>query len=164
MLTYAHNVRRLMARSGMTLRDLVNASGLHERTIKAALNGNGKPQARTLHRLAAGLGVATDELFQNSSTLSFRQFDRQTNPAVAELVRAQPDLFRDWSDADFDELCSHFGTGGELTPDGAMRVVMAIREKHAVHRKVALLLESSEAKLLTGFVELLYQKIAVTEV
>jgi hypothetical protein len=37
-----------------------------------------------------------------------------------------------------------------------------MNEKRAVHQKVALLLETSEAVLLVGLVNLLYQKIVVT--
>lgn len=164
MLPFAHNVRRLMARRGLTLRQLVAASGLHERTVKAVLHGNAKPHARTLHRLARGLEVGTDELFQNPAALGVRQFNRQTNPAVDEVIRGQPALFADWSTADFEELYSHFGTGGALSVEGATQVVLAINEKRAVHQKVALLLESGEARLLRGVVDLLYQKIAVTEI
>jgi transcriptional regulator with XRE-family HTH domain len=161
---FAHNVRRLMARNGMTLRELVGASGLHERTVKAALGGSGKPHARTLHRLANGLGVSTDELFQTPSALTHRVFDRQTNPAVQEVVERRPELFTDWTAADFEELYSHFGTGGALSAEGATRVVLAMNKKRSVHRKVALLLESGEADVLVGLVDLLYQKIAVDEV
>ena len=101
MLPFAHNVRRLMVRRGMTLRQLVAASGLHERTVKAALHGNGKPHARTLHRLACGLEVATDELFQLPAALAAQQFDRQTNPEVDAVIRSRPAPFADWSTADF---------------------------------------------------------------
>jgi hypothetical protein len=83
---------------------------------------------------------------------------------VDAIVARDPKRFADWSEADFEELYSHFGTGGALTGEGAERVVAAIDEKRAVHRKVALLLESSQAELLSGFVDLLYQKIAVTQV
>ena len=37
-----------------------------------------------------------------------------------------------------------------------------MNRKREVHQRVALLLESSEADLLIGFVDLLYQKILVT--
>lgn len=161
---YAHNVRRLMARNGMTLRDLVGASGLHERTVKAALSGAGKPHARTLHRLALGLGVSADELFQLPAAARVSAFNRQTNGAVDAIVARDPKRFADWTEGDFEELYSHFGTGGALTGDGAEKVVAAIDHKREVHRKVALLLESSQAELLSGFVELLYRKVAVTDV
>jgi len=164
MSSFAHNVRRLMARHGWTLRELVDASGLHERTVKAVLNGNGKPQARTLHRLAQGLGVPADELFQSPSLLAHRLFDRRTNPAVDEVVKSHPDWFDGWSEADFDELYSHFGTGGALSPEGAHELIRSMNDKRAVHRKVALVLESSQAELLVGLVDLLYQKIVVAAV
>jgi transcriptional regulator with XRE-family HTH domain len=162
MLPYAVNVRRLMARSGMTLAQLVEASGLHARTIKSILNGTSNPHCRTLHRLAAGLGVSSDELFQNPSLLAHRSFDRRTNPAVEEVVDSHPEWFEGWTESDFEELYSRFGTGGALTPAGAAEAVLAMNEKRAVHQKVALLLETSEAGLLAGLVDLLYQKIVVT--
>jgi transcriptional regulator with XRE-family HTH domain len=161
MLDFASNVRRLMARCGMTLQQLVEATGLSERTVKAILGGRGKPHARTLHRLAEGLGVSADEFFQSPSLLAHRLFDKRSNPIVDEVVAGSPQLFEGWTEADFDELYSRFGTGGALTYDGATAVVMAMNEKRDVHRKVALLLESGEAKLLAGFVDLLYQKIIV---
>lgn len=164
MIDYAHNVRRLMARNGMTLRQLIDATGLHERTVKAILAGANKPHARTLHRLAAGLGASTDELFRYSSELSPRErFDRRTNPLVQELVEEHPEWFNDWTPADFSELFSHFGTGGALSAEGAQRLVLDMNRKRATHRKVALLLESGEAELVVGLVDLLYQKIAVLE-
>jgi transcriptional regulator with XRE-family HTH domain len=100
MLPYATNVRRLMARNGMTLAQLVEASGLHGRTIKAILSGTSKPHARTLHLLAAGLGVSADELFQNPSLLAHRLFDRRTNPAVQDVVDSHPELFEGWTETD----------------------------------------------------------------
>ncbi len=163
-MPFAHNVRRLMARKGLTLRQLVVASGLHERTVKAVLSGTGKPHARTLHRLAAGLGVSSDELFQNPSVLTHRLFDRRTNPLVEDVVDEHPEWFAGWSEADFEELYSHFGTGGALSAEGAQQLILAMNEKRSVHQKVALLLESGEAELLIGFIELLYQKIVVSKV
>lgn len=164
MFNFAVNVRRLMARSGMTLQQLVEASGLHERTVKAILSGASKPHARTLHQLARGLGVESDELFQHSTVLAHRLFDRRTNPVVQDVVESRPELFQGWTEEDYEELYSRFGTGGALTTSGAAAVVLAMNEKRAVHQKVALLLESGEAPLLLGFVDLLYQKIAVTEI
>jgi transcriptional regulator with XRE-family HTH domain len=161
MFDFASNVRRLMARGGMTLQQLVEATGLNERTVKAVLYGKNKPHARTLHRLAAGLGVSADELFQNPSLLTHRLFDRRTNPIVQEVVSSQPELFAGWGEPDFDELYSRFGTGGALTAAGATQVVLAMNQKREVHQKVALLLETGEADLLTGLVNLLYQKIIV---
>jgi hypothetical protein len=81
--------------------------------------------------------------------------------AVQEVVDSCPHLFDGWTEGDFDELYSRFGTGGALTADGATAVVVEMNQKRDVHRKVALLLESGESQLLVGFVDLLYQKIIV---
>ena len=156
------NVRRIMARSGLTLKQVVEATGLCERTVKGVLSGRNKPHARTLQRLAAGLDISTDELFQNPSLLIHRLFDHRTNRAVDEIVNSHPEWFEGWTDADFAELYSHFGTGGALTETGATNVVLTMNRKRDVQQKVALLLESDEAQLLTGLVDLLYQQIVVS--
>jgi transcriptional regulator with XRE-family HTH domain len=161
MYDHAANLRRLMARQGLTLQDLVQRTGLYERTLKAILAGTNKPHARTLHRLAAGLGVDADELFQDPSLLAYRAFDRDTNPLVEEVVASHKELFTGWSQADFDELYSRFGAGGGLTRQGTLDAVLAMNHKRDIHQKVDLLLESGESVLLTGFVELLYQRIIV---
>lgn len=161
MRDFATNVRRLMARCGMTLQQLVEATGLSERTVKAILRGRGKPHARTLHRLAAGLGVSTDELFQSPALLAHQLFDRQTNPIVEEVIDEQPQLFEGWRQQDFDELYSRFGTGGALTVEGTRQIVEQMNRKRDIHHKVALLLETGESELLVGLVDLLYQKVVV---
>lgn len=161
MIDLATNVRRLMARSGMTLHELVAATGLSQRTVKAILQGRGKPHARTLNRLAAGFGVQADELFQSASALAHRHFDQATNPLVEELLRERPELFEGWTVEDFDELYSRFGTGGALTTTGAADAVRSMNRKRVIHRQVALLLETNEAELLMDLVGLLYQRVVV---
>jgi len=64
MNAHAAHLRRLMACSGKTLQQVVLATGVSEGTVKALLSGRGKPQARTLYRLAEGLNVSADEFFQ----------------------------------------------------------------------------------------------------
>ena len=155
------NLRRLMARFGLTLEQVVEQSGLDGRTIKGLLAGTHKPHARTLNRLAAGLGVSADELFQDPSLLAHRSFDRQTNPVVETVVSSQPDLFVGWAERDFDELYSRFGTGGSLTIEGTIEAVRSMNHNREIHRRVALLLESGEAALLSAFVDLLYERIQV---
>jgi transcriptional regulator with XRE-family HTH domain len=161
MYDVAANLRRLMARFGLTLEQVVEQTGLDERTIKGILAGNHKPHARTLHRLATGLGVASDELFQDPSLLAHRLFDRRTNPVVAEVVAEQPELFAGWAEQDFDELYSRFGTGGSLTAEGTVAAVHCMNQHREIHRQVALLLESGEAELLSAIVDVLYQRILV---
>lgn len=162
MADFAANLRRLMARDALTIQQVVERSGLDERTIKGILSGSSaKPHARTLHALAQGLGVAVDELFQNPGVLAHRQFDRKTNAVIDEVVAGNPELFAGWSEADFSELYSHFGTGGGLSVGGALDMVHARNRKREVFNKVAVLLESGEADVLRGIVDVLYRKVLV---
>jgi hypothetical protein len=108
------------------------------------------------------LGVTSDELFQDPSLLAHRLFDRRTNPVVEQVIASHPEWFEGWSERDFDELYSCFGSGGCLTEEGAIITVHAMNDKRQIHRRVALLLESGEADLLTAIVNALYQRIVVS--
>lgn len=162
MADFAANLQRLMARFGLTVDDVVSASELNERTIKSILNGSrSKPHPRTLHKLARGLGVPADELFQNPALLARRSFDRETNPLVDRVVAEQPDWFEGWSEDDFDELYSRMGVGGALTAEGARQAVGEMNRKRQVQEKVSVLLETGEADLLINLVDVLYQRVIV---
>lgn len=160
---HAKNLRRLMARCGVTQRELARRSGLNLRTLKSLLNSRSRPHGRTLQRLAVGLGVPVDELFQDPSLLMHRLFDRGTNPVVAEVVESEQRLFRGWTEAEFDDLYSRFGHGGALTREGAIAVARAINRRRMVQRQVALLLETNEADLLVALIELLHRRAQVNE-
>jgi transcriptional regulator with XRE-family HTH domain len=154
------NLQRLMAAAGFSMHALAERSGVDERTIRGLLAGN-KPHARTLHRLAEGLGVSADEFFVDSMQLLYRRFDRTTNPLVEEVLESRPELFQNWTEADFDELHSRFGAGGPLTRDGVMESVCRMNRKREVIEKLNLLLETGEAEVLGGIIDLFYEKIEV---
>ncbi len=156
--TVATNLRRLMARDGLTFEDVVRASELDERTVRGVVRARNQPHARTLHKLAAGLGVSVDELFRPVGQAPARRFDRVTNTLVKNVVAAHADRFADWSEGDFDELYSRFGTGGQLTEAGVLAAAEATNAKREVFRRIGVILETSEAELLTNFVELLYAR------
>ena len=163
MSDLAANLRRLMARFDMTADQVVDATRLDPRTIKGILAGrNPKPHARTLHKLATGLGVATDELFQNPSVIGHRLLDRETNPLIEDVVADCPALFDGWTAAEFDELYSRVGTGGPLTRAGAIDVAEDMNRKREIHYRLDLLLESDQADVLIGFIDLLYEKARAT--
>ncbi len=156
--TLATNLRRLMARDGLTFDEVVADSGLDERTLRALARGANNPHARTIHKLARGLGVSIDELFRPPGGFSPRQFDRAANSLVETVIAAHADKFNNWSDAEFDELYSRFGTGGQLTESGVLAAADAMNAKRDVWRRVSVILESSQAELLVEFVELLYRR------
>ena len=162
------NVRRLMAQLNMTQSEVVQATGLDERTVRSILQGSTRPHARTLHKLADGLGVSTDELFQDpyqssDSSLNMAAFDRATNPIAAEVVEAHPELFDKWTAADFNELFSRMAVGGELTEAGTLAVVQAMNERRELMYQVAVVMESDEAALMRDFVKLLFQRVTTLE-
>ncbi len=157
------NLRRLMTRLGLTIDDVAARARVDRRTIRAILEGAHRTHARTLHRLAAGLGVSPDEFFVDPAQLVYRCFDRATNPVVAEAVEAHPELFRGWTEADFDELHSRFGTGGPLTEEGTLAAARAMNRNRATHEQLAVLLETSQAELIRGIVEAMYEKVVRSE-
>jgi transcriptional regulator with XRE-family HTH domain len=159
----AHNLRRLMARDGLTFDDVVTASGLDERTLRSVARGRSNPHARTLHKLAGGLGVSIDELFRTPGQSSPRRFDRATNSLVHDVVAAHNNIFANWSDVDFDELYSRFGTGGQLTESGVLAAAEAMNAKREVWRQVNVVLESGESELLAEFVQMLFQRVTVNK-
>jgi transcriptional regulator with XRE-family HTH domain len=155
------NLLRLMAAGGFSIRALSERTALDERTIRGILHGANKPHVRTLHRLAEGLGVHIDELFLDPALLLHRRFDRQTNPVVDDVIKSCQPLFVGWAEGDFDELYSHVGEGGALTREGAMAIVERMNRKRELHDKLDLLLESTQADLAGGIVDLLYEKVTV---
>jgi transcriptional regulator with XRE-family HTH domain len=162
MANYAgDNLRRLMATLGLSIEQVIATSRLNRRTVQRILDGSHKPHSRTLHRLAAALGVSASELFVDPAQLVYRQFDRQTNPMVEEAIERQPALFADWTEADFDELHSRVGAGGPLTIEGALQAVRAMNDNREAHEKLSLLLESSQAELIREILRVMYQKVTV---
>lgn len=152
------NLQRLMAAQGLSIEDVCARSGLDRRTVQAILNGSQRAHARTLNRLAKGLGVAADELFLDPSRLVWRHFDRLTNPMVQEAIEAHPELFGDWSEADFAELASRVAAGGPLTLEGAVQAAQHINRKRDLVEKLVLLLETSGADVVAEFIGMMYRR------
>jgi transcriptional regulator with XRE-family HTH domain len=138
------------------------AARLDGRTLCSLAQGTAHPHARTLHKLADGLGISIDELFQPVRRVAPRTFDRATNSLVDDCVAEHPKLFRNWSQSDFDELYSRFGTGGKLTEEGILAAAEAANAKRDLWRQMSVVLESGEADLLSQFVSLLYDRVTPT--
>lgn len=159
----AHNVRRLMAGAGMTYEDVIAATGLDGRTIRRIVRSHQAPQARTLSRLAEGFGVEADELFAPPPGLTPEAFDAACNPVVEQVKESHPEVFAGWSPAEFAELASRFGVGGELTEAGALETAEQMNAHRAVLQKARVVLESSHAEMLTELVEMLYDRVVLKE-
>ena len=153
------NLRRIMVEQGLALNQVVNMTGLDRRTVSAILDGSNHPHSKTIHRLATGLDVAPDEFFVNPGQLVYRRFNAETNPTVSEVVDRHPKLFEGWGEMDFDELHSRFGQGGALTYEGTLAVARRMNRNRQVHEKLALLLESTQAEVISGIVDVMYQQV-----
>jgi len=151
-----------MVRQGLTLLGVVEATGLDERTIRSILRGTTRPHARTLHKLATGLGIDADDLFVNPVEEAAR-FDRRANPAAAQIVRRHPELFAGWAPGDFEEYFSRVGVGGELTEAGALAYAAATNRRRELLTQVAVILESVESEHLSEIVDMLYRRVTVIE-
>lgn len=159
--TVAANLRRIMARDDLTFDQVVETAQLDERTLRSLARGATHAHARTLHKLAQGLGVPIDELFRPAGRTAPRQFDRATNSLIESFVGDHAEIFHKWSEGDFDELYSRFGTGGQLTEDGILAAAQATNRKRDVWRQISVILESGEAELLASFIDLLYRRVTV---
>jgi len=80
---------------------------------------------------------------------------------VEEVVSDNPQLFHGWTQAEFDELHSRFGTGGALTDSGAVKAAQAMNRRREILQKVTLLLETNESELLETMIEALYTRAVV---
>lgn len=145
------NLRRLMAQYQMRQADVVAATGLDERTVRSVVNGRGKAHAKTIGKLAHGLGVQPAELLRDSSAAA-RIFDRDTNRVLRDYLEQHPRLFREWTDAEIDELASRFGVGGELTAEGVATAVAAIEARRELVGQVAVILETDFGQSLREIV------------
>lgn len=153
------NLRRLMSQLGLTISDVSERTKLDKRTIRGILEGSKRPHPKTIGQLAQGLGVPVDELFIDPTRLLYRRFDQQTNPVVERVIQAHPELFQDWTTAEFEELYSRFGMGGALTEEGVMAMARKTNRRRDLERKLAILLESSQADVVEGFINLLFEKV-----
>jgi transcriptional regulator with XRE-family HTH domain len=156
-----YNLQRLMADQGLTTEQVAETSALDKRTVMGILHGTKKAQPRTIGRLAAGLGVPTEELLAEPAQRTYRsKFDQDTNPVVERVIESHPEVFAGWTAWDYDELHSRMGTGGPLTAEGALAAAQQMNAKRELHEKLSVLLESSEAEVIAGIVELMYQKVS----
>lgn len=158
----AYHLRRVMAQEGWTYDDVVNATGLDARTVRSIAQSNQTPQAKTLHKLAAGLGVDVEELIAPVEQTA-ASFDAATNTALDTVLVESPEVFVNWSRDDFAELASRFGIGGALSETGVLRAAEAMNRKRETLSKAKLLLESKHATTLTDLVDALYQSALAKE-
>jgi len=153
------NLHRIMAVKKITVAELTERSGLDQRTLRGILSGKKRPHSRTLHRLADGLDIDAGELIVDRTTSGRQRFDSLSNSLVDEIVKENPVVFADWTDEDFDELCSRMGVGGSLTRDGAIDAAKRMNRRRQIHQRLDVVLESSQGELVSEMIDLAYRQL-----
>lgn len=152
------NLQRIMAREKLTYEQVVSSSGLDERTIRAIARRRSRPHAATVTKLAGGLGVKVDELFEPVGVMPEFRFDKATNTIIEVVKQRRPELFKGWDDAQWRELGSRVGTGGALTEYGVIEAAIRMNENGELHRQAATVLESGDRMLLAEIVRMMYRR------
>lgn len=158
------NAERL--KRGLDLGDLADRAGVSRTTLYQICRGGvQKPRCSTLRKLADALGVPVAVLAEQSAAtpLPFsagnHEFDRYTNYCVQDICEERPELFAGWTEDEWDELYSTFGTGGELTPQGVCETARHINRKREVIRRLSIVLETHLADVAVSVIDSLLRML-----
>ncbi len=170
-LAVGQRIRSARLRKGWNQGDLATRAGVSRTTVFQLERGSiPAPHAATLHRLATALEIPVawlnaeelPEAFQppqRTTPDAAQEFDRQTNPYVDVVQQQCPEVFAGFTDADWDELYSTFGTGGALTEEGVLQSATLIAGKRETLRRVSMLLETHLAEPTKAMVDSLFALI-----
>ncbi len=174
----AELIRTGRLRKGLNQEDLAQRAGVSRTTLHHLERGAvHKPRASTLSRLATVLEINPDELavgWQPSEAdvpathppleiLSEQAvFDGVTNPLIAEVCAAEPQHFRGFSRADWEELASQVGVGGGLTREGVIEAAARLQTDKETLARLRLILQTHLREPAQQLIDALYQAVAIT--
>lgn len=173
-------------RRGWTRGELARRARLSRTTLFYLEQGTQQPRLSTLQRLADTLDLDFETLISDSfaslpqtppppippitpppENLGFplpsesSEYDRETNPAVSQVLAESPEVFTEFSPADWQELYSCMGMGGALTPDGVRDQAAHITRKKQLLHKLEILLETHYSEVAATLLDALYQQIQI---
>jgi transcriptional regulator with XRE-family HTH domain len=164
---FRRNLVELMRRRKISLKELIQRTNISRHVVNRWVRvGAGKPQWDHLTRLAEVLFLSDprDLLDPNLFTKNAevippknRSVDRHTNPLVEIVSQSRPDLFRPFTDDDWNEIYSLHGTGGPLTEEGTIQAAEHINAKRALRQKFEALLETEHFAPLSAIIEVMYR-------
>lgn len=169
-------LRSARLRKGWNQSELSARSGVSRTTLFQMERGAiPSPRAATLHRLAEALEIPVAYLNPDQpidlerwlhETPAVRstaagEFDRQTNPYVEVVLQQFPQVFAGFTQEDWEELYSSFGTGGALTEDGVRRTAEGIAKKRETLRRLSILLETHLGDAAAAMVDSLFDLVKV---
>ena len=118
-----------------------------------------KQEAAPMSALPASSFLSGEDFWPSGLTDLAGQFDRQTNWCVQEVCERQPELFADWTQQEWDELFSSFGTGGELNEQGVLQQVSGINQRRTTVYELQVLLETHLAEATRRIIHSLYESV-----
>jgi transcriptional regulator with XRE-family HTH domain len=165
---FRQNLSSLLDRHEISILDLCQSSDLDRKVVQRWVRrGAERVSTENLTKLARAFGIDPPrrlfdaDLLAGAGSTSISPVDRDTNPAVVELARSRPELFDKFTPAEWKELYSLRGTGGELTPEGVERAAQKITIKRKVRRQFEALLETHHFAMLETLIDTLYRDTEV---
>jgi len=156
-------VRAGRIRKGWKQADLAERAGVSRTTLIHLERGNVQdPHAATLNKLAQVLELTPEEL-AGARCAPTVEFDRGTNPALAEAAERFPERFQGLSATDWLDLAGQFGVGGGLTVDGALAAADRLQADKDTLQKLRLVLQTHLRGPAQQLIEALYQSVEVTQ-
>ncbi|OYW11048.1 MAG: hypothetical protein B7Z55_19900, partial [Planctomycetales bacterium 12-60-4] len=173
----AELIRAGRLRKGLNQEDLAQRAGVSRTTLHHLERGAvHRPRASTLSRLATVLELSPEELARgwksaeggssaDPQPLEFLSeqvaFDGATNPVVAEICEAEPDHFRGFTRADWEELSSQVGVGGGLTQEGVLEAASRIQRDRETMARLRLVLQTHLREPARQLIDALFQSVAI---
>ena len=166
-------IRAGRIRKGWNQADLAALAGVSRTTLIHLERGTVQdPHATTLNKLAQALDLPAEQLAKSSHHAPRDEhphaeregytFDLATNPALAEAAERDPDRFRGFTPADWQDLASHFGVGGGLTVAGALAAADRLQTDKATLHKLRLVLQTHLREPAQQLIDALYRSVEVT--
>jgi len=153
-------------RKGWKQSELAEHAGVSRTTLIHLERGaTQEPHAATLSKLAHALDIPPEQFVAAQSIEVAREqtdFDRQSNPALAEAAERYPQRFRHLTPADWAELAGQFGVGGGLTVEGALAAVDRLQSDKDTLHKLKLVLQTHLREPAQQLIEALYRSVEVT--
>lgn len=156
-------------------KDASRLLGINEQTIKRYA------KADLINHARKGVGSKKKFWFRQSDIDSFRKelveivdtdgrtdqdsealVDHETNQVIDDVFARNKKPFRGWVKADWDELYSFHGHGGQLTEDGVLAAAEEINALRDMRTKFEVVARSEHASTLKLFLDSLYSKVRMT--
>lgn len=173
----AARIRAECLRKGWSPAKLADRAGLSRTSIYKLVGGKtAHPRNSTLTKIANELELTAEVLCEpnprkrptacslavaTSPAEESAQFDRRTNPLVADVAAETPELFRGWTRGEWDELYSSVGTGGPLTREGVVEAATELNRNRETVRQLQIVLETHLGDAAAVIIKTMYELVRI---